>query len=134
MANYADTVCEILKEPTGVYVLVSCDVHRISHCMLCILKIITLESLNACECTHTRERYPCTNVQATVTTADHTLTHTHTHKHTHTHTHIQLVQRPWLHLLIRLEWKGSKLHKERVSDNWIVIFQDSAISVHKIAN
>ena len=130
MANYADTVCEILKEPTGVYVLVSCDVHRISHCMLCILKIITLESLNACEYTHTRERYPCTNVQATVTTAD----HTHTHINIRTHTHIQLVQRPRLHLLIRLEWKGSKLHNERVSDNWIVIFQDSAISVHKIAN
>ena len=50
--------------------------------MLCILKIITLECLNACECTHTRERYPCTNVQATVTTADHTLTHTHTRTHT----------------------------------------------------
>ena len=109
-----------------MYVLVSCDVHRISHCMLCILKIITLECLNACEYTHTRERYPCTNVQATVTTADHTLTHTHAH--------IQLVQRPWLHLLIRLEWNGSKLHKERVSDNWIVIFQDSAITVHKFAN
>ena len=82
MANYADTVCEILKEPTGVYVLASCDVHSFSHCMLCILKIITLESLNACEYTHTRERYPCTNVQATVTTADHTLTHTYKYTHT----------------------------------------------------